>query len=161
NAVRYGTMRENVLGLTAVLADGRVIRTGGRARKSAAGYDLTRVFGGSGGTLGVVPGIKLRLYGISEASSAAGAWLPTPEGAVDTVIQTIQSGIPVARIELLDDVQMDALNRYAKLDYPVQSTLFFEFHGTQAWVAEQAEMVKAIAAEHGGGDFRWATKPED
>src|SRR5215813_4424280 len=161
NAVRYGTMRENVLGLTVVLADGRIIRTGGRARKSAAGYDLTRVFVGSEGTLGVITEITLRLYGIPEAISAAVGSFPTLEGAVDTVIQTIQSGIPVARIELLDDVQMDALNRYAKLDYPVQSTLFFEFHGTQAWVAEQAEMVKTIAAEHGAGDFRWAAKPED
>jgi D-lactate dehydrogenase (cytochrome) len=161
NAVRYGTMRENVLGLTVVLADGRVIRTGGRARKSAAGYDLTRVFVGSEGTLGVITEITLRLYGIPEAISAAVGSFPTLEDAVNTVIQTIQSGIPVARIELLDDVQMDALNRYAKFDYPVQSTLFFEFHGTQAWVAEQAEMVKAIAGEHGAGDFRWAAKPED
>ncbi len=161
NAVRYGTMRENVLGLDVVLADGRLIHTGGRARKSAAGYDLTRLFVGSEGTLGVITGITLRLYGIPEAISAAVGSFPTLEGAVDTVIQTIQSGIPVARIELLDDVQMDALNRYAKLDYPVQSTLFFEFHGTTAWVAEQAEMVKAIAAEHGAGDFRWAAKPED
>jgi D-lactate dehydrogenase (cytochrome) len=160
NAVRYGTMRENVLGLTVVLADGRIIRTGGRARKSAAGYDLTRLFVGSEGTLGVITEITLRLYGIPESISAAVGSFPTIEDAVDTVIQTIQSGIPVARIELLDDVQMDAINRYAKLDYPVQSTLFFEFHGTQAGVAEQAEMVKAIAAEHGAGDFRWATKPE-
>jgi D-lactate dehydrogenase (cytochrome) len=160
NAVRYGTMRENVLGLTVVLADGRIIRTGGRARKSAAGYDLTRLFVGSEGTLGVITEITLRLYGIPESISAAVGSFPTIEDAVDTVIQTIQSGIPVARIELLDDVQMDAINRYAKLDYPVQSTLFFEFHGTQAGVAEQAEMVKAIAAEHGADDFRWATKPE-
>jgi D-lactate dehydrogenase (cytochrome) len=161
NAVRYGTMRENVLGLTVVLADGRVIRTGGRARKSAAGYDLTRLFIGSEGTLGVITEITLRLYGIPESMSAAVASFPTIEDAVNTVIQTIQSGIPVARIELLDDVQMDAINRYAKLDYPVQSTLFFEFHGTEAGVAEQAEMVKAIAAEHGAGGFRWATKPEE
>jgi len=161
NAVRYGTMRENVLGLTVVLADGRIIRTGGRARKSAAGYDLTRLFVGSEGTLGVITEITLRLYGIPESMSAAVASFPTIEGAVDTVIQTIQSGIPVARIELLDDVQMDAVNRYAKLDYPVQSTLFFEFHGTQAGVAEQAEMVRALAADHGAGDFRWATKPEE
>jgi len=161
NAVRYGTMRENVLGLTVVLADGRVIRTGGRARKSAAGYDLTRLFVGSEGTLGVITEITLRLYGVPEAVSAAVASFPTIEDAVDTVIQTIQSGIPVARIELLDDVQMDALNRYSKLDYPVQSTLFFEFHGTAAGVGEQAEMAKAIAAEHGAGDFHWATKPED
>jgi D-lactate dehydrogenase (cytochrome) len=161
NAVRYGTMRENVLGLTVVLADGRVIRTGGRARKSAAGYDLTRLFVGSEGTLGVITEITLRLYGIPEAMSAAVASFPTIEGAVDTVIETIQSGIPVARIELLDDVQMDAVNRYSKLDYPVQSTLFFEFHGTTASVAEQAEMVKALADPHGASDFRWATKPED
>ncbi len=161
NAVRYGTMRENVLGLTVVLADGRIIRTGGRARKSAAGYDLTRLFVGSEGTLGVITEITLRLYGIPESMSAAVASFPTIEDAVDTVIQTIQSGIPVARIELLDDVQMDAVNRYSKLDFPLQSTLFFEFHGTQAGVAEQAEMVRAIAADHGAGDFRWATKPEE
>jgi D-lactate dehydrogenase (cytochrome) len=161
NAVRYGTMRENVLGLTVVLADGRIIRTGGRARKSAAGYDLTRLFVGSEGTLGVIIEITLRLYGVPESMSAAVASFPTIEGAVATVIQTIQSGIPVARIELLDDVQMDAVNRYSKLDFPVQSTLFFEFHGTQAGVAEQAEMARAIAADHGAGDFRWATKPEE
>jgi D-lactate dehydrogenase (cytochrome) len=161
NAVRYGTMRENVLGLTVVLADGRIIHTGGRARKSAAGYDLTRLFVGSEGTLGVITEITLRLYGIPEAMSAAVASFPTIEDAVNTVIQTIQSGIPVARIELLDDVQMDAVNRYSRLDYPVQSTLFFEFHGTTAGVAEQAEMVSAIAAEHGAGNFRWAAKPED
>jgi D-lactate dehydrogenase (cytochrome) len=154
-------MRENVLGLTVVLADGRVIRTGGRARKSAAGYDLTRLFVGSEGTLGVITEITLRLYGIPEAMSAAVASFPTIEDAVDTVIQTIQAGIPVARIELLDDVQVDAVNRYSKLDLPVQSALFFEFHGTAAGVAEQAEMVSAIANEHGAGDFRWATKPEE
>jgi D-lactate dehydrogenase (cytochrome) len=161
NAVRYGTMRENVLGLTVVLADGRIIRTGGRARKSAAGYDLTRLFIGSEGTLGVITEITLRLYGIPEAMSAAVTSFPTIEDAVDTVIQTIQSGIPVARIELLDDVQIDAINRFSKLDFPLQSTLFFEFHGTVASVGEQAEMVKTIAAEHGAGDFRWATKPEE
>jgi D-lactate dehydrogenase (cytochrome) len=161
NAVRYGTMRENVLGLTVVLADGSVIKTGGRARKSAAGYDLTRVFVGSEGTLGVITEVTLRLYGIPQAISAAVTAFPTIEDAVNTVIETIQSGVPVARIELLDEVQIDAVNRYAKLDYAVRPTLFFEFHGTEAGVAEQVEMVKAIAGEHGGVEFRWATQAED
>ncbi|MGE0716852.1 MAG: FAD-linked oxidase C-terminal domain-containing protein [Alphaproteobacteria bacterium] len=161
NAVRYGTMRENVLGLTVVLADGRVIRTGGRARKSAAGYDLTRLFVGSEGTLGVITDITLRLYGVPEAMAAAVCSFATLAGAVDTVIQTIQAGIPVARIELLDEVQVDAINRYSKLDFPLQPTLFFEFHGTEAGVAEQSETVKAIAGELGGAGFQWATKPED
>ena len=161
NAVRYGTMRENVLGLTVVTADGRIIKTGGRARKSAAGYDLTRIFVGSEGTLGVITEVTLRLYGVPEAISAAVGSFPTIEDAVNTVIQTIQTGIPVARIELLDEVQMDAVNRYAKFDYPVQPTLFFEFHGTEAGVAEQAAMVKEIAAGYGVGDFRWASKAEE
>ncbi|HXV23740.1 MAG TPA: FAD-linked oxidase C-terminal domain-containing protein [Alphaproteobacteria bacterium] len=161
NAVRYGTMRENVLGLTVVLADGRVIRTGGRARKSAAGYDLTRLFVGSEGTLGIIAEARLRLYGIPEAMSAAVVSFPTVEAAVQTVILTIQSGIPVARIELLDAVQMEAINRYSKLNYPVQPTLFFEFHGTERAVVEQAEAVGAIASEEGGGDFQWALRSED
>jgi D-lactate dehydrogenase (cytochrome) len=161
NAVRYGTMRENVLGLTVVLADGRVIKTGGRARKSAAGYDLTRLFVGSEGTLCVITEVTLRLYGVPEAISAAVTSFPTIDDAVQTVIQTIQSGIPVARIELLDEVQMDAINRYSKLDYPVQPTLFFEFHGTTRGVEEQAEMVKAIAGEFGAGEFRWTAQTED
>jgi D-lactate dehydrogenase (cytochrome) len=161
NAVRYGTMRENVLGLTVVLADGSVIQTGGRARKSAAGYDLTRLFVGSEGTLGVITEINLRLYGIPEATSAAVCAFPDLGAAVDTVIQTIQSGIPVARIELLDEVQMDAINRYSKLDYAVQPTLFFEFHGSERGVVEQAETVQAIAADHGAGNFRWAIHAED
>ncbi|ALJ34653.1 FAD-binding protein [Azospirillum brasilense] len=161
NAVRYGTMRENVLGLTVVLADGRIIKTGGRARKSAAGYDLTRLFVGAEGTLGIITEVTLRLYGIPEAISAAVCPFNDIRGAVDTVIQTIQSGIPVARIELLDEVQMDAVNKYSKLDYKVAPTLFFEFHGTAAGVKEQAEMVAAIAAEFGGSEFTWATRPED
>ena len=161
NAVRYGTMRENVLGLTVVLADGRVIRTGGRARKSAAGYDLTRLFVGSEGTLGVITEVQLRLYGVPEAISSAVCAFDTMEGAVETVMLTIQSGIPVARIELLDAVQMDAVNRYSKLDYPVKPTLFFEFHGTESGVREQAETVGGLAAEFGGGDFQWATRQED
>ena len=161
NAVRYGTMRENVLGLTVVTSDGRIIKTGGRARKSAAGYDLTRMFVGSEGTLGVITEVTLRLYGIPEAISAAVGSFATIEDAVNTVIQTIQTGIPVARIELLDEIQMDAINRYAKFDYPVQPTLFFEFHGTEAGVAEQAAMVKEIAGSFGAGDFRWASKAEE
>lgn len=161
NAVRYGTMRENVLGLTVVLADGRIIRTGGRARKSAAGYDLTRLFVGSEGTLGVITEIQLRLYGIPEAISCAVCSFPTLEGAVKTVTQTIQLGIPVARIELLDEVQMDAINRYSDLSYPVQPTLFFEFHGSDNGVREQAELVGEIAAEFDGGDFQWASRQED
>ncbi len=161
NAVRYGTMRENVLGLTVVLADGSIIRTGGRARKSAAGYDLTRLFVGSEGTLGVITEIRLRLYGIPEAMSSAVCGFDTLAGAVDTVIQTIQSGIPVARIELLDEVQIDAINRYAKFDYAVKPTLFFEFHGSEQGVVEHAEAVQAIAAEHGAGAFRWTAKTEE
>jgi D-lactate dehydrogenase (cytochrome) len=161
NAVRYGTMRENVLGLTVVLADGRIIRTGGRARKSAAGYDLTRLFVGSEGTLGVITEVQLRLFGIPEAISAAVCPFASLTGAVDTVILTIQSGIPVARIELLDEVQMDAINKYSKMSYPVQPTLFFEFHGSDAGVREQAERVSEIAAENGAGDFEWALLPED
>jgi D-lactate dehydrogenase (cytochrome) len=161
NAVRYGTMRENVLGLTVVLADARVIHTGGRARKSAAGYDLTRLFVGSEGTLGIITEIQLRLYGIPEAISSAVCSFSTLEGAVTTVTQTIQMGIPVARIELLDEVQMDAINRYSDLSYPVQPTLFFEFHGSDNGVREQTEMVGEIAQECGGGDFQWASRTED
>ncbi|HMA15964.1 MAG TPA: FAD-linked oxidase C-terminal domain-containing protein, partial [Kiloniellaceae bacterium] len=161
NAVRYGTMRQNVMGLTVVLADGRVIKTGGRARKSSAGYDLTRLFVGSEGTLGVITEVQLRLYGIPESIAAAVCSFETLAGAVDTVILTIQSGIPVARIELLDELQMKAINDYAKLDYPVKPTLFFEFHGTEAGAREQAEMVGEIAKDFGGTGFRWATRQED
>ncbi len=161
NAVRYGTMRENVLGLTVVTADGRVVRTGGRARKSSAGYDLTRLFVGSEGTLGIITEIQLRLYGIPEAISAAVCSFGHLAGAVDTVIATIQSGIPVARIELLDELQMRAVNAYAKLDYPEAPTLFFEFHGTPAAVEEQARLAGELAEAFGGGGFQWATRPED
>ena len=161
NAVRYGTMRENVLGLTIVMADGRVIRTGGRARKSAAGYDLTRLFVGSEGTLGIATEVQLRLYGVPETIRAAVADFPSVRAAVDTVILTIQSGIPVARIELLDAVQMDAVNRYSKLDYAVLPTLFFEFHGSEAATAEQVAQVETIAGENGAGRFHWATSSEE
>ena len=161
NAVRYGTMRDNVLALTVVTADGRVVRTARRARKSAAGYDLTRVFVGSEGTLGVITEITLRLYGIPEAVSAAVCSFPGIEGAVDTVIETIQMGIPVARIELLDELQMEACNRYSDLEYPIAPTLFLEFHGSEAGVAEQAETVQTLATGNGAGDFQWATRTED
>ena len=162
NAVRYGTMRENVLGLTVVTPDGRIVRTGGRARKSSAGYDLTRLFVGAEGTLGIITEIQLRLYGIPEAISAAVCQFPDLKSAVDTVIVAMQVGIPVARIELLDDVQMDVCIRYSKLEgYKAAPTLFFEFHGSSAGVQEQAEMMQAIAAEHGGSAFEWATRPED
>ncbi len=161
NAVRYGTMRENVVALTVVTADGRIVNTARRARKSAAGYDLTRVFVGSEGTLGVITEITLRLYGVPEAMSAAVCSFPGIEGAVDTVIGTIQMGVPVARIELLDELQMEACNRYSDLEYPVAPTLFLEFHGSEAGVAEQAETVQALAAENGAGDFQWATRTED
>ncbi len=160
NAVRYGTMRENVLSLTVVLADGKVIRTARRARKSAAGYDLTRLFVGSEGTLGVITEVTVRLHGIPDAISAAVCAFPSIEDAVSTVILTIQSGVPVARIELLDEAQIDAINKYSKLDHAVAPTLFFEFHGTNSGVAEQVGLVKQIAGEYGGSDFRWATTAE-
>jgi D-lactate dehydrogenase (cytochrome) len=160
NAVRYGTMRENVLAMTVVLADGRIVRTARRARKSAAGYDLTRLFVGSEGTLGIITELTVRLYGIPEAISAAVCAFPNIENAVDTVIFTIQSGVSVARIELLDEIQMAAINKYSSLDHKVAPTLFFEFHGSASAVSEQAETVKAIASEQGGDDFRWAATPE-
>jgi D-lactate dehydrogenase (cytochrome) len=161
-AVRYGTMREAVLGLTVVLADGRVIHTGGRARKSAAGYDLTRLFVGSEGTLGVITEVTVRLHGLPEAISAAVCGFETMEGAVQTVITTIQLGIPVARIELLDELQIEAVNRFSRLSYAVKPTLLFEFHGTsQAAAEEHATAVQELATENGGSGFEWATTTED
>ena len=160
-AVRYGTMREAVLGLTVVLADGGVIHTGSRARKSSAGYDLTRLFVGSEGTLGIITEITVRLFGLPDAVSAASCPFDTMEGAVRTVITAIQLGIPVARIELLDETQIDAVNRYSKLNCALKPTLFFEFHGTSDQVvSESAASVQEIASENGGNDFQWAITPE-
>jgi D-lactate dehydrogenase (cytochrome) len=152
-SVRYGTMRENVLSLT--------VRTARRARKSSAGYDLTRLFVGSEGTLGVITEVTVRLYGIPSAISAATCSFPSVEAAVNTVIQTIQAGIPMARIELADAAAMNSIIRYSKLDLPVAPILWMEFHGTENAVAEQAKMVQRIAADHGGSHFAWATKPEE
>jgi D-lactate dehydrogenase (cytochrome) len=161
-AVRYGTMRENVLGLTVVLADGRVIHTGTRARKSSSGYDLTRLFVGSEGTLGVITEVTVRLHPLPEAVSAATCAFQSIQGAVETVIATIQLGVPVARIELLDETQMGAVNRYSRTDYPIAPTLFFEFHGdNERNVGDQAATVQALASERGGLGFRWATRPEE
>jgi D-lactate dehydrogenase (cytochrome) len=161
NAVRYGTMRENVLALQVVTADGRLMRLGRRSRKSSAGYDLVKLFVGAEGTLGIITEISLRLYGIPEAMASATCAFETLDGAVSTVIQTIQSGIPVARIELMDTETVDTVNRYSKLDLPLRSTLLLEFHGTEASAREQAEMVQAIAADNGGGDFAWTSQAEE
>ncbi len=161
NAVRYGTMKDLVLGLTVVMADGSIIHTGGRARKSSAGYDLTRLLVGSEGTLGIITELTLRLFGIPAAISAAVCPFPEMRAAVDSVIRIIQLGIPVARIELLDELTMGAINRHAGLDYPITPTLFFEFHGTEQGVAEQVELVQEITAEFGVRDFQWARREED
>jgi D-lactate dehydrogenase (cytochrome) len=161
NAVRYGTMRDNVLSLKVVTADGSIIRTASRAKKSSAGYDLTRLFVGSEGTLGIIVEVTLRLHGLPEAVSAGHCPFKDVRGACDATIATIQSGLPVARIELLDALQVKACNTYSKLGLPETPMLFVEFHGTPASVAEQAERFGAIAAEFGGGPFAWATKPEE
>jgi D-lactate dehydrogenase (cytochrome) len=161
NAVRYGTMKDNVLATTTVLADGRVMKTGGRARKSSAGYDLTRLLVGSEGTLGIMTELTVKLHPIPEAISAAVCTFPDIAAAVQVVIQTIQLGVPVARIELLDALSLQAINRFSKTTLAEAPTLFFEFHGTPAGVAEQAETVEAIAADLGGAGFQWATRPEE
>ncbi|GAB3629217.1 2-hydroxy-acid oxidase [Pandoraea terrae] len=161
NAVRYGTMRENVLALTVVLADGRVIKTGTRARKSSAGYDLTRVFVGSEGTLGIITEATVRLYPQPEAVSAAICAFPSMGDAVNCVIQTIQLGVPIARVEFVDALAVRAINRHSKLTLPETPTLFFEFHGSENGVAEQAETVQSLAADNGGHNFEWATRTED
>jgi len=161
NAVRYGTMREAVLSLKVVTADGRIVRTSRRARKSSAGYDLTRLFVGSEGTLGIITEVTLRLHAIPEAISAATCSFETIGGAVDTVVQSIQLGVPLARVEILDDMQIRAVNRWSKMDLPELTTLFFEFHGSERYVAEQVETVRELATANGGGEFRWAEKTED
>ena len=157
SAVRYGTMLDNVLGLTVVTADGSIVHTGSRARKSAAGYDLTRLFIGSEGTLGIITETTLKLTRLPEAVAAAVCAFPSVAAAVDTVIKLMGTGIGIARIELLDELQMDAVNKYAGLTYEVAPTLFFEFHGSENTVAESSEIAGKIATAHGSGDFRWAT----
>jgi D-lactate dehydrogenase (cytochrome) len=161
NAVRYGTMRENVLATTVVLPDGRIIKTGSRAKKSSAGYDLTRLFVGSEGTLGIITELTVRLHPTPEAIASAVCAFPDVAAAVDTVIQTIQLGIPVARIELLDALAMTAINRYSRTALREAPTLFFELHGSPASVAEQTEALRAIISEHHGLDFAWANRPEE
>ncbi|MGV8898040.1 MAG: FAD-binding oxidoreductase [Burkholderiaceae bacterium] len=161
NAVRYGTMRENTLKLTVVTADGSIIQTGTRAKKSSAGYDLTRLFVGSEGTLGVITEVTVRLYPLPEAISAAVCSFPSVADAVNTVIETIQMGVPVARVEFLDENSVKAINAHDHLDLPVKPLLLFEFHGSEHGVQEQAEQVQEIATEHGASGFEWATRPED
>src|SRR5678810_74597 len=161
NAVRYGTMRENVLSLKVVLADGRIIQTSGRSKKSAAGYDLTRLFVGSEGTLGIITEVTVRLYPVQEAMSAAVCAFDSVDGCTNTVIETIQAGIPVARCDTDCAKPQAATNKLKKTDYRVAPTVFFEFHGSKSSVVEQAEAVQAIAKEHGGKDFVWATQPEE
>ncbi|MBA3518978.1 MAG: FAD-binding protein [Rhizobiales bacterium] len=161
NAVRYGTMRDNVLNLTAVMPDGSVVKTANRAKKTSAGYDLTRLLIGAEGTLGIITELTLKLQGISQAISAAVCSFQSVEAACRAVITTIQYGIPIARIELLDELQVRACNNYSKLDLPESPALFLEFHGTPAGVQEQAKEFGAIAEEFGGDRFRWETREED
>jgi D-lactate dehydrogenase (cytochrome) len=161
NAVRYGTMRENVLNVTAVMANGEIIRTGSRAKKSSAGYDLTRLLVGSEGTLGVITEVALKLYGIPESIVSAVCPFPSVEACCNATITAIQMGLPIARIELVDEEHVKAFNAYSKIDLQVKPTLFLEFHGTAASAQEQAETFAAIAEDLGGGPYRWATKEED
>ncbi len=161
NAVRYGTMKDNVLNVTAVMADGQIIKTGSRAKKSSAGYDLTRLMVGSEGTLGVITEVALKLYGIPESIAAGVCPFPSVEACCKATIQTIQSGIPVARIELVDAEHIKAINAYSKLSLAVTPTLFVEFHGSPASTREQSENFAEIAAELGGGPFEWAVQEED
>ncbi|MBP6020785.1 MAG: FAD-binding protein [Burkholderiaceae bacterium] len=161
NAVRYGTMRENVMSLKVVTADGRVIETANRARKSSAGYDLTRIFVGSEGTLGIITEVTVRLYPQPEAISAAICNFPTLDAAVQSVIEVIQMGVPVARVEFMDTGAVQATNAYSKLTLKASPLLLFEFHGSPAGVKEQAEIVQSITHDNGGMDFEWAEHPED
>jgi len=161
NAVRYGTMKENVLGLTVVTAEGKVVRTATRAKKSSAGYDLTRLYVGSEGTLGVITEVTVRLYPVPEAMSAAVVSFPSLAQAIDAVIQIIQLGVPVARCEYVCEHSIRAINAYSHTTLREAPTLFFEFHGSESSVREQAEIAQQITREHGGQDFDWATHPED
>ncbi|MFT4608433.1 MAG: D-lactate dehydrogenase (cytochrome), partial [Chitinophagales bacterium] len=161
NAVRYGTMRDNVLALTVVTASGEIIKTGTRARKSSAGYDLTRLLVGSEGTLGIITEVTLRLFGLSEAISSAIVNFPSVRSAVDTAIETIQMGIPIARIELLDRAYMKAINSYSKTSYDERDTLFVEFHGTTQAVEEQVRLFDEISQQYGASGFEWAAKEAD
>ena len=161
NAVRYGTMREAVLSLRVVTPDGRDIRTSRRARKSAAGYDLTRLMIGAEGTLGIITEVTLRLHAIPEMITSAVCGFDTLQGAVETVVQSIQLGIPLARVEILDDAQIRAVNRWSKLDLAEVTTLFFEFHGSPRYVEEQVELVSELATANGGGAFQWSNQPEE
>lgn len=161
NAVRYGTMRENVLALTVVTADGEIIKVGSKARKSSAGYDLARLFVGSEGTLGIITEITLKVYPLPEAISAATCHFPSVHDAVRAVIAIIQYGIPVARVELVDEVAIAAINQYDKLSLKEVPTLFFEFHGSPLGVQEQAEVAEQISQEHQGDGFEWSAQPED
>jgi len=161
NAVRYGTMRENVLALTVVTAEGKVIRTARRAKKSSAGYDLTRLFVGSEGTLGIITEVTVRLYPLPDAVSAAICNFPSVDAAVQSVIQIIQSGVPIARVELMDTMAVKAVNKHSKLALRETPLLLFEFHGSETGVREQAELVQEVVRDHEGMDFEWATNPED
>ena len=161
NAVRYGTMRDNVINVTAVMADGEIVHTTQRAKKTSAGYDLTRLLVGSEGTLGIITELTVRLYGIPEQIMAGVCQFEDVDSACRTTIAAIQAGIPVARIELLDALQMEIVNAYSKFDYAAKPTLFLEFHGSQNGVREQTEFFQALAEEYGGGGIEWAQKQED
>lgn len=160
-AVRYGTMRENVMALRVVTPDGVAIRTGSRAKKSSTGYDLTHLYVGAEGTLGIITELTVRLHPIPETVSSAICAFPTVQSAVEAVIATVQYGIPVARVEFMDAVAIDAVNRYSKLELDVGPTLFFEFHGTPAWVAEQSQIAEEIAEGYGGTGFKWSTDADE